>query len=48
MLVMDCETKIPLDGKARAEVVSALADLLLEAMDAQPGQAAEATNESED
>lgn len=48
ILLMERETKIRLEEKARVEVVSILADLLLEAIDAAPGEATEGISESED
>lgn len=48
ILLMERQTKIRLEEKARVEVVSILADLLLEAIDAAPGEATEGISESED
>jgi len=48
LMLVNCETKIRLDGKTREEVIRTLADLLLEAIDGLPGEATEGTNESQD
>jgi len=44
------ESEIPMrvHERIRGEVIDALADLLLEALGARPGESAEASNESED
>ena len=47
-LCLECETTIPLGEKAREEMISALADLLLEAIGEVPSKAAGGQNESED
>ncbi len=46
--LLESEMVIRVDERVRAEVINALADLLLEAVGAMPGESAEARNESED
>jgi hypothetical protein len=46
--LLESETAIQADQGVRGEVVSALADLLLEALGASPGGTEEASNEPED
>ena len=45
--LLESEMPIRVDERVRAEVINALADLLLEALGAMPGESAE-VNESED
>ena len=46
--LLESEMPIRVDERVRAEVINALADLLLEALGAMPGESAEVRNESED
>ena len=46
--LLESEIAIRLDERIRAEVIDALADLLLEALGAMPGESAGVRNESED
>jgi len=46
--LLESEMPIRVDERVRAEVINALADLLLEALGAMPGEFAEVRNESED
>jgi hypothetical protein len=46
--LLEFEIPIRVDERIRGEVIDALADLLLEALGAMPGESAEARNESED
>ena len=48
LTLLESEVSIRLDEKAREEVISALADLLLEALGGAPGEAAGVGNEFED
>lgn len=45
--LLESEIAIRVDERVRTEVINALADLLLEAVGAMPGESAEARNESE-
>ena len=46
--LLESEITNRVDERVRGEVVNALADLLLEALGAMPGESAEVENESED
>ena len=46
--LLESQAVIQMDERVRSEVINALADLLLEALDAMPGESAETRNESED
>ena len=46
--LLESEMTIRVDERVRAEVITALADLLLEAIGAMPGESAGVRNESED
>ena len=46
--LLESEIAIPVDERVRGEVIDALADLLLEALGAMPGESAEVRSESED
>jgi hypothetical protein len=45
--LLESEIAIRVDERVRTDVINALADLLLEAVGAMPGESAEARNESE-
>jgi hypothetical protein len=46
--LLESEMTIRVDERVQGEVVNTLADLLLEALGAMPGESAEVRNESED
>lgn len=46
--LLESEIAIRVDERIRGEVIDALADLLLEAIGAMPGESAEVRSESED
>ena len=46
--LLESETTIRVDERVKEEVIDVLADLLLEALGAIPGNPAEVSNESED
>ena len=46
--LLESEIAIRVDERVRGEVIDALADLLLEALGAMPGESAEVRSESED
>ena len=46
--LLESEIAIPVDERVCGEVIDALADLLLEALGATPGESAEVKSESED
>jgi hypothetical protein len=48
LTLLESEIVTRVDERVRAEVIDALADLLLEAVGAMPGESVEARNESED